>query len=407
MLQNLISSEPDLKRHEDAPFVAERERYLQYCADSGAPAGSLRVKCNELLWAALLLDADAAQGIDTEKLTLLIDRRVAVQNSATTRRRFAGIVRPWLRFLGWWKDPVAVFEFQQELDQFCTWMRRERGFGASTIVNWRYCARDFLKWCSASRRALAKLHPSDIDEYMSDDVAHHWNRLTVATVSGVLRIFLRYAASQGWCAVHLAQTVRSPRVYAQESLPMGPGWATVQTILANTLTDDPVDIRDRAILMLLSIYGMRSSEVASLLLDQIDWQHRVIRVFRLKRRQPQVFPLLSSVAEALARYIDTVRPPAPHPEVFISLLSPQRPIKRGAIYRVVSKRLLAFGVDIAHHGPHSLRHACATRLIAQGATLKEIGDHLGHRSTSATLTYAKVNLAALRAVGDFDLGELL
>jgi site-specific recombinase XerD len=47
------------------------------------------------------------------------------------------------------------------------------------------------------------------------------------------------------------------------------------------------------------------------------------------------------------------------------------------------------------------------RLLAEGLTLKEIGDHLGHRSTSATSTYAKVNMAALRQVGAFDLGEVL
>src|SRR5271166_4371663 len=56
---------------------------------------------------------------------------------------------------------------------------------------------------------------------------------------------------------------------------------------------------------------------------------------------------------------------------------------------------------------HALRHACAVRLLAEGLTVKEIGDHLGHRSTSATSTYAKVNMAALREVGAFDLGDVL
>ena len=57
-------------------------------------------------------------------------------------------------------------------------------------------------------------------------------------------------------------------------------------------------------------------------------------------------------------------------------------------------------------GGHALRHACATRLLAEGLSLKEIGDHLGHRSTSATSTYAKVNMGALREVGAFDLGDV-
>ena len=141
-------------------------------------------------------------------------------------------------------------------------------------------------------------------------------------------------------------------------------------------------------------------------LDDVDWRKRIIRVHRLKRREPQLYPLVASVAEALARYIDTVRPKSPHREIFLGLQSPQRPLTRGAVYHVVSRQFLSLGIQIAHRGPHALRHACATRLMADGLTLKEIGDHLGHRSTSATSIYAKVNLAALREVADFDLGYL-
>lgn len=406
MFQRLLSSAAALRRHQDAPFAAERERYLQHCFDCGATYGSLRIKSNELLWAAQLLGADASHGIDMEKLKTIVAWRTAVQNAPTTERRFIDITRPWLRFLGWWKEPIVVFEYQSMLDQYCRWMHDERGFSDSTIVSWRDRVRNFLKWCSTTGQKLCRLQPSDIDNYFIDESAHRWNRVTVATMAGVLRIFLRYAASQGWCNPRLAQAIRGPRIYKQESLPFAPDWADVQRILADTLTEDPRDVRDRAILMLLSIYGMRASEVASLRLDQVDWQQHVIRMFRLKRRQPQVYPLLPSVAEALARYIDIIRPSTSHPEVFIGLNSPHRPLTRAGIYTIVSPRFLALGIEVAHRGPHALRHACATRLIAEGLSLKEIGDHLGHRSTSATRTYAKVDLAALHEVGDFDLGDL-
>jgi integrase/recombinase XerD len=62
---------------------------------------------------------------------------------------------------------------------------------------------------------------------------------------------------------------------------------------------------------------------------------------------------------------------------------------------------------LRHFGPHSLRHACATRLINQGLSLKEVGDHLGQRNPDATRIYAKVDLVRLREVATFDLGELL
>ena len=406
MFQTLLSSARALRCHRDAPLAVERERYLQHCFDLGAARAARRVKSNELLWAARLLGADASCGVDAEQLQKIVEGRTAIHKGRTTERRFIEITRPWLKFLGWWREPTVVFAFQAELDQYCRWMSDERGFSAMTLLDWRGRVPIFLQWCNASARELARLQPRDIDQYFIEAGTKRWSRISVSNTAAALRIFLRYAGSQRWCDPRLAPAIRSPRIYKQKSLPFAPSWADVQRILADSLTDQPRDVRDRAILMLLSIYGMRASEVASLRLDQLDWPHRVIRVFRLKRRQPQVYPLLPTVAEALARYIDTVRPPSLHPEVFIGLHAPRRPLGRAGIYKVVSPRFQALGVQLAHRGPHALRHACAARLVAEGLTLKEIGDHLGHRSTSATSTYAKVDLAALRQVGDFDLGDL-
>ena len=73
---------------------------------------------------------------------------------------------------------------------------------------------------------------------------------------------------------------------------------------------------------------------------------------------------------------------------------------------MVAKRFAAFGIESRHRGPHSLRHACAMRLVDEGFSLKEIGDHLGHRSTAATRIYAKVDLESLRLVAT-DVGGVI
>jgi site-specific recombinase XerD len=72
----------------------------------------------------------------------------------------------------------------------------------------------------------------------------------------------------------------------------------------------------------------------------------------------------------------------------------------------VADRLTALGVELPHRGPHCLRHACATHLLAQGESMKSIGDCLAHRSTRATGVYAKVDMPQLREVAAFDLGAL-
>ena len=70
-------------------------------------------------------------------------------------------------------------------------------------------------------------------------------------------------------------------------------------------------------------------------------------------------------------------------------------------------RLKAVGIDVPSRGAHCRRHACASHLLAAGFTLKQIGDHLGHRSVNSTLSYTKIDLNGLRKVADLDLEGLL
>lgn len=77
------------------------------------------------------------------------------------------------------------------------------------------------------------------------------------------------------------------------------------------------------------------------------------------------------------------------------------------LYPVVAHRMKRAGIKAPHRGPHVLRHACAGHLLARGLSLKEIGDHLGHRHPDSTRIYAKVDLQGLREVAAFDLGGLV
>lgn len=394
-------------RFQAPPFADERDRYLSHCAACGAKPAALTVKRNELLWIARRLSPKADRGVGMTELMAIALERQNLRGAVTAARRVIDIGRPWLRFLGWWREPDEPPLCRNQLDGYVTWMRDERGFTPSTVEQWGRTTTRFLRWCTQTGRQLGELTAGDIDNYVASQGKGRWKRVSTANTVSALRAFLRYAAKEGWCSNRLAESIVRPRLYQQESLPYAPDWFVVQQMLADVDTEKPRDIRDRAILLLLSLYGMRSGEVAALRVDQINWAGRTLGLVRLKRRQPQIYPLLPAAAEALARYIDTVRPPSSCQEVFLCMQAPVRPVKAGSIFDVANRRFVALGIEAAHRGGHALRHACAVRLLAEGLTLKEIGDHLGHRSTSATSVYAKVNVAALREVGAFDLGDVL
>jgi integrase/recombinase XerD len=87
--------------------------------------------------------------------------------------------------------------------------------------------------------------------------------------------------------------------------------------------------------MLFAIYGFRASEVATLCLDDIDWGHDRLRIARAKRREAQIYPLLPSVGKALIEYLHSVRKATSHREVFLTGVSPYRPLSRGGLYDIV------------------------------------------------------------------------
>ena len=150
---------------------------------------------------------------------------------------------------------------------------------------------------------------------------------------------------------------------------------------------------------LLITYGLRACEVCALRLDDVDWTRGQLMISRAKRRDGQVYPLVSSVAASIARYLKVVRPASTDRHIFLALLRPWRPIRPANIYTAVSRRLRTLGITYPRHlGPHSLRHSAAQRLLSEGLSMKEIGDHLGHRSSASTRIYTKVDLSALRSV---------
>jgi site-specific recombinase XerD len=247
MFQVILKSEFARRRHRDAPFLEERTRHLQHCAECGATIGTLRVKSNELLWTARLLPPDAAAGVDFGALQEIVRRRMAIHESKTTSYRLIAVARPWLRYLGWWRGPIETVPFRRELDQYVEWMRSERGLTPCTVAQWRFRVLEFLKWRDAAGGQLSDLAPTDIDRYLIEG-AVRWCRVSSAYIGCALRAFFRFAGAQGWCSIRLASTIHGPRIYEHESLPKGPSWSDVKRLIAAADTDKPKDIRDRAIL---------------------------------------------------------------------------------------------------------------------------------------------------------------
>jgi integrase/recombinase XerD len=291
------------------------------------------------------------------------------------------------------------------VDDLLRTLRDERGFAFATLQNHRRSLRPFLAWLAERARPWAETTLDDVSAYLAS--RPRWSRATVAFHVQCLRTLFRHGATRGWCRPGFADTIEAPRLYTHERLPQGPQWSDVQRLLNANRGDTATQIRNYAMLVLLAAYGFRSGEVRGLTLDDIDWEHERIHPPRPKQRRVGEYPLVREAGEAILRYVIGVRPRCASRALFVTLRRPYRPLSDSGLGTMVRVRQLRLGQTLHRYGPHGLRHATATYLLAEGFTLKQIGDHLGHTMVRATEVYAKVDVTSLREVGDMDMAALV
>ena len=417
MFEKLYQSVNAIKRHTTEPMVEERIQFLKYLEKQQMARNTLKNVAHYLLIICDYLnlferkseiisfsEIEQAATLWAERPTKPRKRRV--QNSPLARQLFIRHATQWLKFLGRLEEDISFIICNALITPFSQYMKKEKGLSDRTIELYCLTVEDFLERIKVKDiNSLAGVSVTDVVKAFEVKIAENkYSRTTIQNYASGLRVFFRYAKECGWCR-NLSGAIVSPRIYQHEQLPLGPSWDEVKQLLHLTEGDRPADIRDRAILLIFVIYGLRNSEVVQLCLDDFDWEHNILFVKRPKMRDKVEFPLSFIVGEAVVRYLQEVRPRVSYREVFLTLNAPFRPLRTG-LWAIVSSRLHSLKITLPHFGPHALRHACAMRLLDRGMSLKEIGDHLGHQDPNSTRIYAKIDLDGLRRVADFDLGDL-
>lgn len=286
--------------------------------------------------------------------------------------------------------------------EFAQWMAGQRGLAQGTVSHRCSEVRRLLGWLGerSTREELATLSDVDVDSYMKFRAASIGRR-SLKDVTTNIRSFVRWLNLTEQNPRDLSSTVIVPLLYAFESIPSALRAEDVKAVLAVTRQDcTPKGIRDYAILMLISKYGVRSGEITTLRLDDVDWRKEIIRIRHSKTGAISYLPLLPEVGEAVLKYLQDSRPKTSFREMFIRACAPYRPFRCGSsLYRLVRHRLEdANVITTGKRGPHAFRHARAVSMLRGAVAVKDIGDLLGHRAAESTLVYLKLATEDLRAV---------
>jgi site-specific recombinase XerD len=415
MFDTLFSRPCAIQRHRSGFLATERMAYLAQLAAQGTPPTTLRIRAHYCLHVARELKNwplnHQFTPADIETMATAWAAQSVASGRASTpkhpQRMFRMTAVAFLRFSDRFHltPTAAPGRYADRLEAFIKEQRQYRWQSEETCRVGRGQVVAFLSYVEEHGYDLARIDVGHVDGYFQH-ITHRLSRMTLRNVATGLRAWFRFCAAQGWTQPGLADAILIPRIYQHERLPLGPTWDQVSRMIDEAAGDDPASRRNRAILLLLSVYGLRSGEVRRLQLDDVDWQHDRLRIQRSKSMRLEMCPLEPSVGNAIAGYVRHGRPPSPHRTLFLTLRAPYRALSDGALRRLVRRYLAIVGLPAKGYGPHGLRHACARHLLEAGYSFKEVGDHLGHRSPNSTGIYVKVNLTALRLVAFDNLGGL-
>jgi len=221
-------------------------------------------------------------------------------------------------------------------------------------------------------------------------------KTTIARRLASLRSFFRFGRREGWSETNPAKPLRNPR--KGRALPHFLSAEDIGRLLEAPPSNDPMGLRDRAILETMYSAGLRVSEVVGLNEGDLDFAAGVVRV-RGKGRRERLSPVGSYAVRALRRWLAVRKlhprqPGGPEAPVFLNKFG--RRLTTRSVARMLEKHLKLTGLD-ARTTPHSLRHSFATHLLDRGADIRSVQELLGHKSLVTTQIYTHVSTAALRS----------
>ena len=413
IINRLFSRKFHRLRYLTSPMLLERTKHLEKWERTGAKRSTLRIIANYQLHILDFLKGRKDSVVREDELQVAAKKWSEAEKAGPTSKDgyyayldFMYYGRDWLSDLGLFEPRNEAFPNKDMVDEYLNYLVCIKGYSPNTART-RFSAlkRFFL---SVTTKSISEITPVIIDAYLEERSNGGCNKITIASIVSILRSFFGYLSMRNLCPQSLAESIDHPRIYQLEQTPSFVPWNILQAIIEEKSHLSGKGMRDYAMLLLLSIYGMRCGEVTRLRLKDIDWRDETIYLRRSKNGRPQVLPLLPIVGDAIIRYIKEVRfNDVKEERIFLKMDAPHHPVGNQAVYHMVSAALKEKGVELRHYGAHSIRHACATRLINTGHSMKEIADLLGHVQLNTTAIYAKVDFNGLRQVADMDWCDLL
>ena len=298
------------------------------------------------------------------------------------------------------------------IERYMQYLQYERNASPHTIRNYRSDLMQFRNFLAQSPggggQPSAKVSLKSVDGlrirgFLAHLFAEEKKKSSIARKLAAVRAFFKFLSRERVLAENPAAAVSTPkqartlpRIMTEEEMN-----DFLDRIAQGAQTGDPALIRDRAILELLYASGLRVSELVGLDLRHVNFGDGMVLV-RGKGNKERIVPFGSKAREAIEAYLP-VREKVLHetkthlPALFLNTRGGR--LTARSVDRLLKKYVRRLGPNVKV-SPHSLRHAFASHLLAEGADLRAIQEMLGHKSLATTQKYTQVSIKQLMEVYD-------
>lgn len=284
-----------------------------------------------------------------------------------------------------------------QLDTFIDHLWLEDGLAKNTLESYRADLSQFNVWLGLSKKDnnkselltghLLEANQADIQQYLAVKFPLSKPR-SISRLIASMRRFYRYALRENLVKTDPTLQIESPKL--PRSLPKSLNEQEVEDLLNAPDINQPIGLRDRAMLELLYASGLRVSELVGVNVNEVSTQDGVVRVTG-KGGKTRLVPMGQEAADWIDQYLKTARPKILDGQMTYAMFVTSRggAMTRQAFWYLIKRYAIVAGIT-KHMSPHVLRHAFATHLLNHGADLRVVQMLLGHADISTTQIYTHV-----------------
>jgi site-specific recombinase XerD len=289
-------------------------------------------------------------------------------------------------------DKPVTIGFQNIHAEFLKYLNAERKSN-NTVDSYRNISCKFLTFIERLGHTCLRTVPLELIHEFFCELRDTWDSGSLRTAASGLRSFLSFSEDGGRLLAAIPDKLLRKRaiipVLTQEE----------EQAVWDVLKTDAVSSRDKAIMALALLTGLRAVDIVNLRLSDINWKCDVISINQRKTNKPLVLPLLPAIGNAMAKYILNDRSKTDSPYVFLSFNAPHKPLKEHAsCYAIVRKIFTRAGVRLGNElkGTRLLRHHLASKMLKKGVAVQTISLTLGHVNPNSSDIYLTTDEKKLR-----------